>query len=204
MTRSLRMTIGAVLLALAAGTARAEEPAAAAAPAHDSKSVDVMHHLANGPDIEIPLLPFLGHVSVPASLYQAINLSKVSVWMLIVSFGLIGLFSLARRGQGLVPTGLYNLLESMVVFVRDEIAEKNIGHHHAKKFTPSLLTVFFFILACNLLGLMPGGVTVTGNINVTAALAIMTLVVTQVAGMQAYIFTMLTSLFIGMSVHVSH
>lgn len=147
---------------------------------HDDTKVDVIHHIANGPHLEYPLLPFLGHVTLPPPL------TKVSVWMVISSLVLIGVMLLARRGRGMVPRGLYNLIESLVLFVRDEISIKNIGEHHAHRFTPYLLTVFFFILTSNLLGLLPGGVTVTGNINVTAALALLTLGMMQLSGIREF------------------
>jgi F-type H+-transporting ATPase subunit a len=72
----------------------------------------------------------------------------------------------------------------MVLFVRDEIALKNIGHG-GERYVPYIVTVFFFILFCNLLGLVPWGATPTGDISVTAALAIMTFVTVEVAGMRA-------------------
>jgi F-type H+-transporting ATPase subunit a len=71
----------------------------------------------------------------------------------------------------------------MVLFIRDEVALKNIGHG-GERFVPYIVTVFFFILYCNLLGLVPWGATPTGNISVTAALAIMTLAVVEFAGMR--------------------
>lgn len=147
---------------------------------HGGSTVDVLGHLGNGPCLEVPLLPFLGVYELPA------GLTKVSVWMVLSALTLVVLFAIARTGMGLVPKGLYTLLEALVVFVRDEIAIKNIGHHHGRAFTPYLLTVFFFILTCNFLGLLPGGVTVTGNINITATLAVMTLFMTQASGIKQY------------------
>lgn len=176
------VAITAAMVLAGAMSLRANEPSSAddKAPPTTEGKVDVMHHLADGPDLEIPLVPFLGHIQLPAPF------TKVRVWMILSALTLIAVFALARSGMGLVPSGLYNLVESLVAFVRDDIAVKNIGHHHARAFTPYLLTVFFFILTCNLLGLMPGGVTVTGNINVTATLAVMTLFVTQLSGMKVY------------------
>lgn len=76
-----------------------------------------------------------------------------------------------------VPTGFGRILEPLVLYVRDEIARPNIGDKHYRRFTGYLLTVFFFIWVLNLFGLTPLGFNVTGQIAVTACLAIFTLVV---------------------------
>ena len=65
---------------------------------------------------------------------------------------------------------------------RDEIAVPNIGAKEAGRFLSFLLTAFFFIITCNLLGLIPYGATPTGNINVTAALAVCSFIVIQLGG----------------------
>ena len=89
-------------------------------------------------------------------------------------------------GRTSAPRGaMQNMLETLVIYVRDEIARPNLGDK-ADKYLPYLLTVFFFILVCNLLGLVPFGATATANITVTAVLAIFTFVVTQFAGTKDY------------------
>src|SRR5690606_3150674 len=77
-----------------------------------------------------------------------------------------------------------NIFESIVLFIRDQIARPAIGGHHADQFLPFLWTTFFFVLFCNLLGMIPGGASATGNINVTAVLALMTLGAVVVAGVK--------------------
>jgi F-type H+-transporting ATPase subunit a len=72
----------------------------------------------------------------------------------------------------------------LVLFVRDEIAIANLGQKNGKKFAPLIVTFFFFILTCNLMGLIPLFSTPTGNINVTAALAILTLLTGQIFGIK--------------------
>jgi F-type H+-transporting ATPase subunit a len=72
------------------------------------------------------------------------------------------------------------------VFVRDELAEKNIGHGDGRKFTPLLLSFFFFILVAALLGLMPFSSTSTGNISVTMGLAAVAFLAMQWAGISKY------------------
>ena len=69
-----------------------------------------------------------------------------------------------------------NMFEAMLLFIRDDVARPAIGGHGADRFLPYLWTVFFFVLFNNLLGMIPGGASATGNINVTAVLAVMTLV----------------------------
>ncbi|WP_452227203.1 F0F1 ATP synthase subunit A [Lacinutrix cladophorae] len=85
-----------------------------------------------------------------------------------------------------VPTGLGRVLEPLVLYVRDEIARPNVGEKHYRKFTGYLLTVFFFIWILNLLGLTPFGFNVTGQLAVTACLAIFTLIIYTVSGNKDY------------------
>lgn len=85
-----------------------------------------------------------------------------------------------------VPRGrLANALEMLVLFVRDELAIKNIGKEEGPRHTPYLLSVFFFILFLNLLGLFPWMATATGNLAVTASLALITFFITQIASIRA-------------------
>ena len=74
------------------------------------------------------------------------------------------------------PKGMQNALEVIIIFIRDEVARPNLGHKY-KRFLPLLLTIFFFIWINNLLGLLPGGANFTGNIAVTACLALVAFVV---------------------------
>ncbi len=76
------------------------------------------------------------------------------------------------------------MVESMVLYIRNEVILPNVGHH-GEAYVPFGLTLFFFILFANLLGLLPYGSTATGNISVTATLAIITFVVVEAAGMKA-------------------
>jgi F-type H+-transporting ATPase subunit a len=83
-----------------------------------------------------------------------------------------------KTGQGLTkaPTGLQNAIEPIITFVRDDVARPNLGKK-ADKYLPYLLTVFFFILINNLVGLFPGSANVTGNTAFTAVLGVISLVV---------------------------
>jgi F-type H+-transporting ATPase subunit a len=82
------------------------------------------------------------------------------------------------------PRGFAAGIEAMVLYIRNQVAIPNLGHHGGG-YAPFVLTLFFFILFANLLGLIPYGSTATGNISVTATLAIITLLVIEVAGMRS-------------------
>ncbi len=107
---------------------------------------------------------------------------------LIVAALFIGLAQKYKRGIGreTAPRGLFqNAMETMIVFIRDEVAKPNLGDYYPR-YLPYLLTLFFFILVANLLGLVPFGATATSNITVTAVLALFTFVVTQASGSRDY------------------
>jgi F-type H+-transporting ATPase subunit a len=76
------------------------------------------------------------------------------------------------------------MIEAMLLFIRDDVARPAIGGHAADQFLPYLWTVFFFVLFSNLLGMIPGGASPTGNINVTAVLALMTFATVIMAGVK--------------------
>jgi F-type H+-transporting ATPase subunit a len=92
------------------------------------------------------------------------------------------------------PKGFAAGIEAMVLYIRDEVALKNLGHH-GEKYVPFILTLFFFILFANLLGLIPYGSTATGNISVTAALAVLTFLVVEFAGIRAQGIGYLNTIF---------
>lgn len=128
--------------------------------------------------------------------HHATNAHKVldfSITKSVVGVLLVGLLmllafsSLAKQyAKKSIPTGFGRVLEPLVLYVRDEIARPNIGEKHYRKFTGYLLTVFFFIWVLNLLGLTPFGFNVTGQIAVTACLAIFTLIIYTVSGNKDY------------------
>ena len=82
----------------------------------------------------------------------------------------------------------------MVLYIRQEVALPNLGHH-GEGYAPFILTLFFFILFANLLGLIPYGSTATGNISVTATLAIITFIVVELAGIRAQGLGYLNTIF---------
>ncbi len=110
----------------------------------------------------------------------------MGVALLLIIF--LSISSSYRKRQGKAPKGLQSWLEPLIVFVRDDIAVPNMGHKYAR-FMPLLLTVFFFILLNNLMGMIPffpGGYNLTGNIAVTAVLSIIIFFVVNLNGNKHY------------------
>jgi F-type H+-transporting ATPase subunit a len=155
----------------------------------------ILHHLADSPELELPggvvvHLPqfapiHLGPLSLDFSItkhvvFMALAAVLVAVVLIVAARG-------ARReqeaGAERGPKGAANVVEAFILYLRDEVALNNIGHG-GEKFVPYIVAVFF-ILFCNLLGLLPWGASPTGNISVTAVLAIMTFIIVEVAGMRA-------------------
>lgn len=136
----------------------------------ESLSSVLMHHITNQ--------------HYPGTQLEQWHISKAVIMILIAAVGLIILLGFTMRGfrSGETPKGLGNAVEAVVLYIRDEIAYNAMGEKYGRMFTPFLCTLFFFILACNLLGMVPGSYTATSNLNVTGALAIMTLVLIVVSG----------------------
>lgn len=124
------------------------------------------------------------HHATNAAKVLDFSITKSVVGMLLTGLLMMLAFSSLARGykKGAVPTGFARVLEPLVIYVRDEIARPNIGEKKYRKFMGFLLTVFFFIWILNLLGLTPLGFNVTGQIAVTACLAIFTMVIYMCSG----------------------
>ena len=101
-------------------------------------------------------------------------LTKQLIMILLASFIIIALFIFGYKKGKKVQSGLGNLLEVFVVFIRDEIVYPNMGEKQGRKFLPLILTFFFFIVMLNLLGLIPGSATATASFSVTVGLALIT------------------------------
>jgi F-type H+-transporting ATPase subunit a len=114
----------------------------------------------------------------PGGLVPEIQLSPYfgtqSIMMVSVTFIIILLYGVLFK-KGIIPRGkLTNFLEVFVVFVRDEISIKNLGQKDGNKWAPFFISLFLFVLGCNLIGLIPGNSTATGSFYVTASLALIT------------------------------
>ena len=132
-----------------------------------------------------------GKVDETQKVYDfSITRNVVSMWMgmifLFIIFGIVS--SSYKKRAGKAPKGLQSVIEPVVMFVRDDIAIPNIGVKHVK-YMSLLLTLFFFILINNLLGLVPffpGGFNLTGNIAVTLSLSFIVLLVINFSGNKYY------------------
>jgi len=207
--RSIAMRLGLAAVASGAfGTSTlAQEPSAEVA--HDvvapssqheasTNQIDIAHHIANSHELETPFgiihLPDtwkipLGTNSHGQPRYLDLSPTKHLVYMLLAATLVTLVLVLSARSnvraqaQGRPPKGFAGAVEAMVLWVRQEVVLPNVGHH-GEGYAPYLLTVFFFVLAMNLLGLLPWGATATSNISVTAALAVMAFIVIEVTGMR--------------------
>jgi F-type H+-transporting ATPase subunit a len=140
------------------------------------------HHMVDGPDIE---LPFVGTVHLPVLHLGGweIPITKHLVMMWVASAVLVTVLALVARRVRLHGGRAQGLIEMAVLFVRDEIAVKSMGEEDGRRWTPYLLTTFFFILFCNALGMVPYGASATANISVTGALAGLSLLMIHGSGM---------------------
>ena len=107
----------------------------------------------------------------------------LSLVLLLTLFGAAG--KSAKKNPG-APRGILAFLEPIIVFIREDIIIPNVGEKKYKTYIPYLITIFFFIFFNNLLGLIPGGANVTGNIAVTLVLSVFTLLVTNFSANKAY------------------
>lgn len=119
--------------------------------------------------------------SITKSVFGMLVILGLMVWMFLSIAGYY------RKNPGQAPKGMANAMEPLIIFIRDEIAKPSIGDK-ADKFMPFLLTVFFFIFFCNLLGLVPflGGFNITGTIGVTVVLATLVFFLTNLNGNKHY------------------
>lgn len=152
------------------------------------EGVDFMHHILDAREWELPgtvvHLPAAGSWKV-----AGVDMTPTKHVVFLVIAALLTLLTLmyggmaaARTEGGRTAGKRHNAIEATVLYLRQTVVMANIGHG-GEKFAPFIVTLFFFILYNNLLGLIPFGATATANISVTAALALMTFVVTEVAGM---------------------
>ncbi len=110
-------------------------------------------------------------ISLTRNVVQMFIALGILLWILLTAAG-----RYKTRGTNVAPTGVQNLIEPVVTFIRDEVGKPNLGKKY-EQFMPYLLTVFFFILINNIFGLIPGSANVTGNIAFTLILAVISLVV---------------------------
>ena len=153
-------------------------------PAHDDSPLT---HVVDHPNMELPHWQFPYSLEIELPNFFGFQVTRFMVSELIAAvLVMVVLIPVARHmARGHVSRGWFmNLFETLLLFIRDQIARPAIGGHGADHFLPYLWTVFFFVLFNNLLGLIPGMASATGNINVTAVLALFTLGTVLFAGMR--------------------
>ena len=169
-------------------------------PAAAKENVDIITpHITDSHELELPYwkAPFYKTVHLPqwkplyiGSLKLDLSPTKHVVMLFTAACLTMTMLLFAARAHGRQhrmqgrPRGFATGIEAMVLFLRNEVVMPNVGHH-GEKYVPFVLTLFFFILFANLLGLIPYGSTATGNISVTATLAIITFIVIEISGMRA-------------------
>jgi len=158
----------------------------------DDLGSTIMHHVVDGHEIELPgavfQLPSWPAVEIGPFLID-FSPTKHTVFLAIsaVIVAAVMLYTARRAKQSggeRVPGGFAGMIEALVLYIRDNVVVANIGHG-GERYAPFIVTLFFFIWVANLLGLVPWGTSPTANISVTAALAVMSLVAVEVAGMRA-------------------
>jgi F-type H+-transporting ATPase subunit a len=135
-------------------------------------------HLPRWPDIH------LGSLVLNLSPTKHVYFLIIAAVLVFLTMYTAGRIMKKQRAHEATPRGFAGAVEAMVLFVRNDIAIANIGHNGAK-FAPLIMTLFFFILYSNLLGLFPWGASPTGNLAVTAALAIVVFLTIEISGMVA-------------------
>jgi F-type H+-transporting ATPase subunit a len=115
------------------------------------------------------------------------NVAGLLFALLIVCFTFISVANAYKKSINKAPKGLQSFMEPLIIFVRDEVAKPSIGHKY-NTFMPFLLTIFFFIWTCNILGLIPflGGLNITGTLSVTIVLATVVFIITSINGNKNY------------------
>jgi F-type H+-transporting ATPase subunit a len=145
----------------------------------------ILHHLQDSKEWNV----FGYHVHLPSfapvhfwgmEIDFSITLHVLMMWF--ASAILIGLSIMAFRKNKSTPIAV--IFESIYLFIRDEIAVPNLGNTLGRKLSPFLASIFVFILTCNLMGIFPLFATATGNLSVTASLAIITFVMIQGLGIK--------------------
>lgn len=162
----------------------------------EGKADFIIHHIVDGDKIDFE--PF-GTVKLPkwnpvqiGTFQIDISPTKHTVFLwfnslLILILALTASSAYRKNPSGnFVPSSIGNLFELMIEFIRDDIAKPMIGEHHYKKFLPFLLSAFLFVLISNFMGLIPYGLSITGNINVTAALALVTFLTVHIYSGKSY------------------
>lgn len=115
------------------------------------------------------------------------NVAQMLLAIVVLVSVLISAANKYKKGIGrkTAPKGFQNALETVILFIRDEVAKPNLGSKY-ERYLPFLLSVFFFILINNIFGMIPGAANVSGNIVFTAVLGIISMLVINFSGNKHY------------------
>jgi F-type H+-transporting ATPase subunit a len=186
----------ALLIAIQAAPAQEIQPPPPTVPAQETvaevpEGDDIMHHVLDERVLKVPW----GYVDLPPARSWMVGPIDMTPTKYVVFLWITGMLTLAlllpaasaakrARARKEAPRGGHNVIEALVLFLRDEVVMRNIGHG-GEKYVPFVVTLFFFIVVANILGLVPYGGSVTASISVTATLALMSLIAIETAGMAA-------------------
>ena len=126
-------------------------------------------------------------IDIDAS-FVDLSITKNVFFLILTSSLMIIVFILVARGyskKNQAPKGIQALFEPIIILIRDDVVKKNIGSNY-ERYLPYMLTLFFFILFGNILGLLPAAANLTGNIAVTLTLAVFTFLLTNFSGNKHY------------------
>lgn len=159
----------------------------------------ILHHTSDAHEIELPFAEWLhwgpwrlpqwapvhvGGMEIDLSPTKHVVFMLLAAFLVWLTMFLTGRALEKQRLSGRAPHGVAGMIEATVLYVRKDVALDNIGHG-GHVFVPYILTLFWFILYCNLFGLLPWGATPTGNIAVTGALALTAFLTIEISGMIA-------------------
>lgn len=139
----------------------------------------IYEHMADGTTVR----------PIDLSITKAVAQIWIVVAVLIIVFLSCASWYKKRNEKSEAPRGFVGMMEMLVMTIHDDLIRPSVGEHAYKRFAPYLLTVFFFIFTCNLIGLVPffpGGANVTGNINITMFLAVCTMLAINLFGNKEY------------------
>ncbi len=146
-------------------------------------------HVVDHPTLEFPhwRYPYAWEIELPKTWIGDIQITRFMITEVIAAILLVLVLIPVARHAARRPVSrgpFMNMFEAMILFIRDQVARPAIGGHGADAYLPYLWTVFFFVLFNNMLGLIPGMASATGNINGTGVRALMTLATVLLAGMR--------------------
>ena len=147
----------------------------------------IIGHISNSSEWH---LPFGIHIHLPQ--FEPVEIFGITfdfsitnhVIMLWIAAAIVLLLFRSVKPRQQIQKGLGMFMETIVVFIRDEVAIANMGEKHGKRFTPLLVSFFLFVFTANLMGLIPLFSTSTANFSVTASLALITFISTQIFGIK--------------------